>query len=134
MLANPQIPLGAILIRRRRLTSEQLAELIRVARGTETDSGTAMFCLKCRVRYRLKGNAAATTIRCPRCRATLVLEVAEQSLAVGDEGAQTAPVPPEVEAALQNSTNRFGKFIKVSLLGEGGMGSVRRWSRKLRIA
>lgn len=115
--SNPRIPLAAVLVRNRYLTSAHVALLLSENRG----SGTAMFCTTCRVRYRIKGTTAA---RCPRCRATLVPEVADETLMGGDAPDLPRDLPPEVKEALDRPNRRLGKFVKVALAGQGGMGAV----------
>lgn len=121
---NRAIPVGAILVRKRYLSSEQLAELLR--EGSASRAETAMFCPACRIRYRLRGTLPAQTVRCPRCGGILVRELSDQTV-VGPEGGSPpvfGSVPPEVKEASGDPGRRFGKFVKVAKLGEGGMGSV----------
>lgn len=119
---NPKIPLAAILVRNRYLASAQVATLLSENRHKSDPAGTAMFCPTCRVRYRLKGGTS--TARCPRCQGTLVREVADETLMGADDPDLPKDLPQEVKEALDKANRRLGKFVKVALAGQGGMGAV----------
>jgi tetratricopeptide (TPR) repeat protein/predicted Ser/Thr protein kinase len=48
------------------------------------------------------------------------------------EGKPPDPIPPEASAALLDSENRFGRYVRTGLLGQGGVGEVwKSWDLEL---
>src|SRR5262245_18735292 len=69
----------------------------------------------------------STTVTCPSCR----IQINTTGLLLGVGGAmaqyQEEPekeLPDDVQTASHDPGNRFGKYIRTTLLGEGGMGQV----------
>jgi tetratricopeptide (TPR) repeat protein/predicted Ser/Thr protein kinase len=55
---------------------------------------------------------------------TVVLDVDPERESIETGSLEEVPLPPEVIKAIQKEENRFGKYVRVSLLGSGGMGEV----------
>ena len=55
---------------------------------------------------------------------TVVLDVGPERESIESGSLEEVPLPPEVIEAVRKEENRFGKYVRVSPLGAGGMGEV----------
>lgn len=117
------LPLGAILVRRRLLTSAQLSELLREAAQGPGEPRTLM-CSSCGRTFHVQGFCIGKTYFCPSCRR--VLETADDALEADVLSAEAlpVPVPEDVREAMRDPGRVFRTFVKMNELGKGGMGSV----------
>jgi tetratricopeptide (TPR) repeat protein len=121
----PQTPLADYLVREKFISPEQLAEI---------ESAPAYhICPSCFRRYDLQGARAQTRYRCPRCNATLVAQGGEETVPAESLEIATQVLPEEARAAFLEPDNAFDKYIRIRMVGRGGMGSVWRcYDRELK--
>jgi serine/threonine protein kinase len=118
---RPAPRLGEILVARGILTHHQV-NLALAAQKKEIRQ-----CPRCGIQINVAVRGDAAQYRCARCKGVLRTPPSAAPLHAVDEGfilVSKDPVPPEVESALQDPANRFGKYVLVRLLGRGGIGAV----------
>jgi serine/threonine protein kinase len=118
---RPAPRLGEILVARGILTHHQVTEAL-AAQKKEIRQ-----CPRCGIQINVAVRGDAAQYRCARCNGPLMAPSSTSPLHAVDEGfilVSKDPVPPEVEQALEDPANRFGKYVLVRLLGRGGIGAV----------
>src|SRR5688572_26652020 len=122
MKAGGPVPrLGEILVERRILTPAQVVEAL------NAQLQEIRVCERCGVRVNVPRRADVSGYLCPRCQGTLQPSRPTDGLDVIDDSATVVsqePVPPEVERALRDPANRFGKYVVLEEVGRGGVGAV----------
>jgi tetratricopeptide (TPR) repeat protein/predicted Ser/Thr protein kinase len=109
-------PLEEFLVARGLLTGDQLDELRR--------SDSFFYCPSCVRRFEVHGAAEGKRYACPRCAGTLQAEAGEETVAAETLKVRDEPMPPEAREAALRPESAFHRFVKVELLGRGGMGGV----------
>jgi serine/threonine protein kinase len=118
---RPVPRLGEILVAHGILTHHQVNEAL-AAQKKEI-----RFCAQCGIQVNISVREDATLYRCGRCQGPLTSPAAPSQLhAVEEEFILESrdPLPPAVERALQDPSSRFGKYILLRQLGQGGIGVV----------
>ena len=89
-----------------------------------------LVCPKCRQKYTADILHAGQTFVCPACRALLQVESGEPGSALAPDHAPD--MPPEVRQAAADPARHLGRFVTVSELGRGAMGTVHKaWDKRL---
>jgi serine/threonine protein kinase len=118
---RPAPRLGEILVDRGVLTPQQVTKALAAQRKQIRQ------CPRCGIQINVALRGDAAQYRCARCNGPLTAPSSTFPLHAVDEGfilVSKDPVPPEVERALEDPANRFGKYVLVRLLGRGGIGAV----------
>jgi serine/threonine protein kinase len=113
--------LGEILVARGVLTHHQVTEALAAQKKAIRQ------CPRCGIQINVAVRGDAAQYRCARCNGPLTTPSSTSPLHAVDEGfilVSKDPVPPDVERALEDPANRFGKYVLVRLLGRGGIGAV----------
>jgi tetratricopeptide (TPR) repeat protein len=110
------VELGPYLVEAGAISAEQLAQI--------APRETFYFCTSCSRRICVRGAAPGGRYRCPACGTPVAEEMG--ALAVIAEQAQfeEEPLPEEAREAARDPSNQFGRFVKLALAGQGGMGTV----------
>jgi CheY-like chemotaxis protein len=89
-----------------------------------------LVCATCRQKYRTETLQPGHAFVCPTCRGSL--QVVRGEPEPDESTAQVAVVPPEVGEAAKDPARRLGRFVSVSELGRGSMGTVvKAWDTRL---
>jgi serine/threonine protein kinase len=118
---RPAPRLGEILVARGILTHHQVAEAL-AAQHKEIRT-----CPRCGIQINVTTRGDAAAFRCGRCHGPLTPPQGTPPLAAVDEDfilVSKDPLPAEVEEALKDPASRFGKYVLLQRLGQGGIGIV----------
>jgi len=118
---RPAPRLGEILVARGVLTHHQVAEAL-AAQHKEIRT-----CPRCGIQINVPTRGDAASFRCGRCQGPLNPTQGTPPLQAVDEDfilVSKDPVPAEVEEALRDPASRFGKYVLLQRLGQGGIGIV----------
>jgi len=89
-----------------------------------------LVCPSCRQKFRTETLQPGHQFICPTCRGSL--QVAPPEPAHVETPGHVATIPPEVAEAAKNPQNLLGRFVAVSELGRGSMGTVgKAWDTRL---
>jgi len=113
--------LGEILVSRGILTHNQVAEAL-AAQNQEIRS-----CPRCGIQINVPTRGDAASYRCGRCQGLLRTPEGTPPLQAVDEEFMLVskdPIPGEVEQALGDPAARFGKYVLLRRIGQGGIGIV----------
>jgi serine/threonine protein kinase len=113
--------LGEILVEKGILTAEQVTQAL------AEQSKEIRQCLRCQIRVNVPLRPDATGYLCTRCGGPLVPPSGTPGLSVVEDEiivVSRDPVPPEVETAARDPQNRFGKYVLLKQVGQGGVGQV----------
>jgi tetratricopeptide (TPR) repeat protein len=111
-----ELPLDQYLLQQNLIAPNQLAEI--------SDAPAYHLCVSCFRRYDLQGAQSGARYRCPHCKVTLVAQKGEESLAAVSLEVTPETLPEDVQAAVADPSNAFAKYIRIEVVGRGGMGSV----------
>ncbi|HEX7897275.1 MAG TPA: protein kinase [Planctomycetota bacterium] len=118
---TPPPRLGEILVVRGILTQNQVAEAL-AAQRKEIRS-----CAQCGIQINVPVRGDVASYLCGRCRGPLQAPAGPPPLRAVDEEfilVSRDPVPEDVERALKVPSARFGKYVLLKPIGEGGIGVV----------
>jgi len=113
--------LGEILVARGILTHHQVAEAL-AAQQKEI-----RFCPRCGIQINVSKRGDAAQYRCGRCQGPLETPEGTAPLHAVDEDfilVSRDPLPPDVQSALEDPATRFGKYVLLKQIGQGGIGVV----------
>ncbi len=82
-------------------------------------------CPSCLKRYEVRGGQEGLRYSCPRCQSALIPDhSAPEPIDAEKIRSTLQALPEDVQTAAQDPDRRIGKYIKVSHIARGGMGSV----------
>jgi len=113
--------LGEILVARGILTHHQVAEAL-AAQNQEI-----RVCARCGIQINVPTRGDAAYYRCGRCQGALTAPEGIPPIHAVDEEfilVSKDPIPAEVEQALSDPASRFGKYVLLRKIGQGGIGVV----------
>ncbi len=117
-------PVHTVAIEKGYLTEKRILEIAadqkRLKEGSSVTVQIVMSCAKCGLDYPLPLNEALARPKCRSCGAILTLRSSSGPAVKTYSG----PLPAEVARAMENPKNRFGKYVLLVKLGQGGMGEV----------
>ena len=104
------------------LTEKRILELAAEQKkgGSSVSVRITMNCAACGLDHPMVLQEALTRPRCPKCSALLTV----RSQGPSTVKIYSGPLPAEAVRAMGNPKNRFGKYVLLSKLGQGGMGEV----------
>jgi predicted Ser/Thr protein kinase len=106
------------------LTEKRILEIAgeqkRSGEGSSITIQIEMSCVPCGADYPLSLLESLARPRCAKCGALLTLRPIPGETVRSYSG----PLPAEALRALENPKNRFGKYVLLTKLGQGGMGEV----------
>jgi len=120
--SRPIIPrLGELLVEKGYATAEQVREAL------SAQNRKILYCTKCSLHVNVDLRPDVVVYRCGRCETPLVEPPSGEEIKVVESTIMFVirdPLPPDVQARIQDPSSKFGKYILVSELGRGGVGIV----------